>query len=131
MYLLDTNICIYALNKRPQSALERLREAGPDKLRLSVISLLELRVGAEKSQNPVSAHRKLDVFLSPIETLPFDEEAAEVGARIRAQLERHGTPIGDLDGLIAAQAMSYGLILVSNNLREFSRIPGLEYENWA
>ncbi len=131
MFLLDTNICIYALNKRPPSVLEKLRQVGPAKMKLSVVTVFELRVGTEKSQSRGATQSKLDFFLNPFEILPFDEEDANVGAKIRARLERSGTRIGDLDGLIAAQALRHNLVLVSNNLREFARIPGLRYENWA
>ena len=130
-YLLDTNICIYALKNRPPEVLDRLRAVGPSGVAISVITALELRHGAEKSQNAIEAHRKLDHFLSPISTLAFDEAAALVGAKIRAALQQQGRPIGDFDILIAAQALSLEMILVSNNLREFSRVPGLRYENWV
>ncbi|MCD4748375.1 MAG: type II toxin-antitoxin system VapC family toxin [Thermoanaerobaculales bacterium] len=130
-YLLDTNICIYALKNRPPEVLERLKIVGPQTVAISVITSLELRHGAEKSRNPDKVHAKLDLFLSPIRVIPFDETAALTGARIRAALDRRGLPIGDFDSLIAAQALSLGMVLVSNNLREFSRVPGLQYENWV
>jgi len=130
-YLLDTNICIYALKNRPPEVLDRLRAVGPSGVAISVITTLELRHGAEKSQNSIEAHRKLDHFLSPISTLAFDEAAALVAAKIRASLQRQGRPIGDFDILIAAQALSLKMVLVSNNLREFSRVPNLKYENWV
>jgi tRNA(fMet)-specific endonuclease VapC len=96
-----------------------------------VITLLELRLGAEKSQTAAATHAKLDRFLAPLSILPFDEEAAMAGARVRAHLEREGRPIGDLDNLIAAHALSQGLLLVTNNVREFQRVPGLSLENWV
>ena len=130
-YLLDTNICIYALKNRPPEVLKRLETVGPCAVAISVITSLELRHGAEKSQHTDKAHAKLDLFLSPIRVLPFDEAAALMGARIRAVLDRKGLPIGDFDSLIAAQALSLDLVLVSNNLREFSRVPDLRYENWV
>jgi len=130
-YLLDTNICIYALKNRPPEVLERLKSVGPDSIAISVITSLELRHGAEKSQHPRIAHAKLDKFLSPIRIIPFDETAALVGAGIRSALDRKGLPIGDFDSLIAAQALSLGMVLVSNNLKEFSRVPDLHYENWV
>ena len=130
-YLLDTNICIYALKNRPPEVLERLQSVGRGAVALSVITVLELRQGAEKSQQVVANHSRLDLFLAPMKILPFDEEAALAGARIRAHLERRGTPIGDLDSLIAAQALARDLILVTNNLREFERVPGLQTENGA
>ena len=130
-YLLDTNICIYALKNRPPQVLDRLRTVGMASIALSVITVLELRQGAEKSQQRAANHERLDFFLAPMKILSFDEEAALVGARIRAHLERQGTPIGDYDSLIAAQALARDLILVTNNVREFERVPGLQLENWA
>ncbi len=130
-YLLDTTICIYALRHRPPEVLERLQEVGKAAVAVSVITVLELRQGAEKSQQPASNHARLDLFLGPMRVLPFDEEAALAGARLRAELERQGRPIGDLDSLIAAQALARDMVLVSNNLREFERVPGLATENWV
>lgn len=130
-YLLDTNICIYALKNRPPDVLDRLREVGRAAVAVSVITVLELRQGAEKSQQPAANNARLDFFLAPIKTLSFDEPAALAGARIRAHLERQGTRIGDYDSLIAAQAVSRDLILVTNNVGEFERVPGLLIENWA
>ena len=130
-YLLDTNICIYALKNRPLAVLERLQAVGRGAVALSVITVLELRQGAEKSQQREANHSRLDFFFAPLRIFPFDEEAAAVAARIRAHLERQGTPIGDLDSLIAAHALARDLTLVTNNLREFARVPGLSTENWA
>ena len=130
-YLLDTNICIYALNRRPPEVLERLRAEGQEAVAISVITMLELRQGAHKSQHPEKTHGKLDLFLGPLRILPFDEKAALEGARIRAHLEQQGKPIGDLDSLIAAHACSRNLVMVTNNLKEFSRVPGLRTENWV
>jgi tRNA(fMet)-specific endonuclease VapC len=131
IYLLDTNICIYALKRHPPEVLEKLRSISRSAVAVSVITVLELRQGAEKSQDPRRAHQKLDFFLSSIRALPFDEEAALVAARIRASLELQGRPIGDLDSLIAAHALAQDLILVTNNLREFQRVPDLRTENWV
>lgn len=130
-YLLDTNICIYSLKNKPPEVLERLRLVGQDEVGISVITALELRQGAEKSQYAEKTHAKLDLFLAPIQIFPFDEEAALIASRIRARLEQKGTPIGDFDSLIAAHAMALDLTLVSNNLREFDRVPGLRTENWV
>lgn len=131
IYLLDTNICIYALNRRPPEVLERFRSVSRSAVSVSVITVLELRQGAEKSRDPERAHQKLDFFLSSIRALPFEEDAALIAARIRAGLERQGRRIGDLDSLIAAQALAQDLILVTNNLREFERVPDLRTENWV
>ena len=131
IYLLDTNICIYALKNRPPEVLQKLREIGRAAVAISVITVMELRQGAEKSEQASANHSKLDFFLHPMKVLSFDSEAALQGARIRAHLERQGTRIGDLDSLIAAQALAGDLILVTNNLREFKRVPGLRTENWV
>ena len=130
-YLLDTNICIYALKRQPPEVLERLKAVGRREVALSVITVLELRHGAHKSQQPEIAHSKLDFFLSPMRILPFDERAAAEAAELRAHLDLQGRPIGDLDSLIAGHALALDLILVSNNLREFDRVPGLRVENWV
>ncbi len=130
-YLLDTNICIYALKERPPGVLAKLRVVGPTNVVLSVITVLELRQGAEGSRDPSAAHGRLDSFVAPIKLLPFELEDAVHGARLRADLRRRGRPIGDLDSLIAAQALARNLILVTNNLREFERVGGLRTENWA
>ena len=130
-YLLDTNICIYSLNRRPPEVLERLGQVGPAAVAISVVTLLELRHGAEKSQEPAKSHRKLDLFLRPMPILDFDQPAAELGGRVRAELDRRGTPVGDLDSLIAAHALSRGLVLVTNNVREFERVDSLRIENWV
>jgi tRNA(fMet)-specific endonuclease VapC len=131
IYVLDTNICIYALKNRPPEVLARLQEVGRAAVVVSAITVLELRQGAEKSRETVRVHEKLDLFLGPISVLPFDAEDALTGARIRAHLERQGRPIGDLDSLIAAQALTLDLTLVTNNRREFDRVPGLKVENWV
>jgi len=130
-FLLDTNICIYALKNRPEKVLAKLKEVGPSNVAISVITLLELRHGAEKSQSSKKTHKILDLFLSPITVLPFDEDAANHGAQIKAQLQKQGTPIGDLDLLIAACARSKQYTLVSNNLKEFNRVEKLKTANWV
>lgn len=130
-YLLDTNICIYALKHHPPEVLARLQEVGPTAVAVSVITVLELRQGAEKSQQQAANHSRLDLFLGPMRVLPFDEEAALVGARIRAHLQRLGRPIGDFDSLIAANALAREMTLVTNNVTEFERVPGLSLENWV
>ena len=129
-YLLDTNICIYAL-KQNQAVLGRMIAERPVDIALSVITEGELRTGAAKSASPSKTRRLLENFLRPLSVLEFTSEDARAYADIRARLERAGTPIGPLDTLIAAHAVSRKLTLVSNNLREFKRIPGLRVENWA
>ena len=129
--MLDTNICSYLMRKHPSSVVERMQILGPDRLAVSVITALELRQGAEMSSRPTEFHRRVDVFLEYIQTLPLPVGIAKDGARIRHRLRKVGKPIGDFDSLIAAHAHYLGLILVTNNLREFSRIPELKVENWV
>ncbi len=130
-YLLDTNICIYALKNRPPEVLQRLQEVGREAVAVSVVTVLELRHGAENSQQPVASHLRLDFFLKPIPVLNFEQDDALAGARVRAHLQLRGTPIGDFDNLIAAQAIARNLILITNNVLEFARVPGLQVENWV
>lgn len=130
-FLLDTNICIYALNERPRSVLDRLQAVRPSEVAVSVVTLFELRFGAEKSRDPLAMHARLDHLLRPLRLLPFEEEAAWRAARVRTYLEGKGLRIGEYDTLLAGHALSQGLTLVTNNLREFDRVPGLKTENWA
>jgi tRNA(fMet)-specific endonuclease VapC len=130
-YLLDSNICVYAMKNRPLQVLRRLQNVGPAVVAVSVITVLELRQGAERSQQRELAHARLDDFLGPIDVLSFEEADAMVAARIRARLFEIGRPIGDLDSLIAAHALARDLIVVTNNVDEFERVPDLRIENWA
>ncbi len=129
-FLLDTNICIYAL-KQHQAVLRRLLAERPVDVALSVITEAELRTGAAKSAAPAKTGRLIENFLRPLAILDFTSDDARAYAHIRARLERAGTPIGPLDTLIAAQAVARSLTLVTNNDREFRRVPGLRSENWA
>lgn len=129
-FLLDTNICIYAL-KQNESVLARLLAERPIDVGLSVITEAELRTGAAKSSSAAKTTRLLENFLRPLAVLEFTSDDALAYAAIRAKLEHAGTPIGPLDTLIAAQAVARKLILVSNNEREFKRVAGLRLENWA
>ncbi|HVG08586.1 MAG TPA: type II toxin-antitoxin system VapC family toxin [Thermoanaerobaculia bacterium] len=130
-YLLDSNICIYAMKNRPLQVLRRLQNVGRAVVAVSVITVLELRQGAERSQQRELAHARLDDFFGPMDALSFEASDALVAARIRAQLFRIGRPIGDFDSLIAAQALARDLIVVTNNVEEFERVPDLRIENWA
>lgn len=130
-YLLATNICIYLIKRRPPRVVERLREAGLSEVGISTITLSELLYGVEKSSRPAQNRVALSHFVAHLETLPYDGRAAEAYGRIRAALERRGRPIGPLDLLIAAHALSLGSTLVTNNVREFRRVPGLPVENWT
>lgn len=129
-FLLDTNICIYAL-KQNQIVLTRLLAERPIDIGVSVITEAELRTGAAKSASPAKTTRLLEHFLRPLAVLEFISEDALAYAAVRAKLEHAGTPIGPLDTLIAAQAVARKLTLVSNNEREFKRVAGLRLENWA
>ncbi len=129
--MLDTNICIYALKRRPPEVLSRLERLTPADVAVSAVTAAELRFGASKSSAPERNHRVLDVFLGHINVLAFDVDAATSYGRVRAHLERRGRPIGAMDTLIAAHALSLGATLVSNNVREFKRVPRLRCENWV
>lgn len=129
-YLLDTNICIYAINQRSDSVVERLKLAGRANLATSTIVAAELAFGAEKS-NRSGTKRQLELFLSGLQVLSWDESAIWHYARQRKLLKEAGTPIGDMDLLIASQALGEDLTLVTNNTREFERIEGLKLENWV
>lgn len=128
--LLDTDTCIYAL-KRNASVLDRLLSRSRANVAVSVITEAELRTGAAKSSSPVKTLHLLENFLRPLEVVDFTSADATTYAQLRAKLERAGTPIGPLDTLIAAQAVSRKLVLVTNNEREFGRVPGLRLENWS
>ena len=129
-YLIDTNICIYVINNRPPE-VRRIFEGHPStESAVSVITMLELKVGAHKSQVPLTRLDVIDRFASPMTCLPFTDDDAAIAAELRAGLERKGTPIGPYDLLIAAQALNRDLTVVTNNETEFRRVPGLKLENW-
>jgi tRNA(fMet)-specific endonuclease VapC len=130
-YLLDTNICVYTIRRRPRAVVERLRRVAPSDVGISAITLSELLYGVEKSTRPVQNRAALSHFLAPLEILPYDDRAAEAYGRIRAALERRGRLIGPLDLLIAVHALALGATLVTHNTREFRRVPALPVENWA
>jgi tRNA(fMet)-specific endonuclease VapC len=131
MYLLDTNICIYLIRKQSKELLKRIQRCKPGDIAISSITLAELRYGVEKSRFPEKNTEALDTFLMSFEVLPFDDNAAHSYGRMRANLEKSGRLIGPLDMMIAAHALSVEAVLVTNNEREFSRVSGLEIENWA
>ena len=131
MYLLDTNICIYAINGRNRKIVDTFKSLPIGEIALSVITLAELEYGASKSAHRDRNRLMLMGFVSPFRILPFDGRDAEVFGILRAHLEREGTPIGPYDLQIAAQALARNCVLVTNNVREFERIPGLKIENWA
>lgn len=130
-YLLDTNICIYIIKQKPSIVLERLQKVKVNEIGISVITLAELEYGVAKSGFPERNKLALIQFLVPFEISPFSETAAAIYGRIRSDLEKKGQIIGPYDLLIGAQALSENLTLVTNNEREFQRIPGLMIENWV
>ena len=130
-YMLDTNICIYIIRKKPETALRRLQRFRVSDIGVSAITLSELEYGVAKSSRPEQNKLALTAFLAPIEILPYDDLAAHQYGGLRAHLERKGTPIGSLDMLIASHALSLKCTLVSNNEVEFRRVPKLKIENWA
>ncbi len=129
-YLLDTNICIYIINAKPPQVLDRFREESLGAIALSSVSAAELAYGVIKSGSERN-QRALEMFLSPLEILPFEGKAIWEYGRVRSGLEQIGQPIGALDTMIAAHALSIDAILVTNNTREFSRVHGLRLENWT
>ncbi|ACV57650.1 type II toxin-antitoxin system tRNA(fMet)-specific endonuclease VapC [Alicyclobacillus acidocaldarius] len=129
-YLLDTNMCIYLINRRNPALIERFRQYRTGDIGVSVITVAELMYGIAKSRHPERNRAALSVFLLPLEIAPFDERAAFHYGRIRAQLESEGQPIGAMDTLIAAHALSLDVTVVTRNVREFQRVRGLRVENW-
>jgi len=129
-FMLDTDICIYAIKQRPPEVLAALRAQEVAGLGLSSVTVAELAFGVAKSGSARN-QRALEQFLEPLEIADFDRSAALVYGRLRAALEAAGTPIGPLDTQIAAHALALGVILVSNNQREFARVPGLRLEDWV
>ena len=130
-YMLDTNICIYAIKHKPERVLQTLKEKLDEGLCISSITLAELAHGVEKSASRDKNAAALLKFLTVLTVLPFDDLAAAEYDKICAYLQRLGTPIGTMDMLIAAHAKTENLILVTNNTREFIRVPDLQLENWA
>ena len=130
MYMLDTDICIYAMGARSGALTKRLRREA-EQVSMSSITLAELVYGAEKSQRVEDNRERLAAFVSMVPALDFDEDSATHYGHIRVALEKAGRPVGPNDLLIGAHARSLGLTLVTNNVREFERIAGLKIENWV
>ncbi len=130
-YLLDTNICIYIIKQKPPQVIQRLQRLNINDIGISVITLAELEYGISKSSFPERNKLALIQFLAPFMILSFSEAAAEVYGKVRSDLEKSGQIIGPYDLLIGAQAIAENLVLVTNNEREFKRIPGLVIENWV
>ena len=129
MILLDTNICIYIINAKPPAVLERFKRYRLGDIGLCSVVAAELAFGVAKSGSARN-RQALEMFLAPLTILPFDTAAAWAYGDLRADLERRGTPIGSLDTMIAAHALSAHATLVTNNTREFAKVPGLQLDNW-
>lgn len=130
MHMLDTDISIYAMNDRSSVLTRRLESVPRALLAISTISVAELRFGASNSARPVLNHARVDTFIGPLEKIHFGEREADTYGKIKDGLVRTGQYIGDLDAMIAAVALAQDLTLVTNNVRHFSRVPGLRWENW-
>ncbi len=130
MILLDTNICIYIINAKPPEVLARFRQYRLGEIGMSSVVAAELAYGVAKSLSPRN-RAALEMFLAPMEILPFNEQAIWRYGELRAQLERQGQSIGALNTMIAAHALSVNATLVTHNTREFERVAGLRVENWV
>jgi tRNA(fMet)-specific endonuclease VapC len=129
-YMLDTNICIYVMKNYPHDLKEKFNLLA-EQLCISSITLGELHYGAEKSSRRADNLTAIEYFVARLDVLPFGTKAAAHYGQVRAELERAGTPCGPHDMQIGGHARSEGLIVVTNNLREFSRMPGIRTENWV
>lgn len=129
-YMLDTNICIYIIKRKPQAVLERFLRTKISQIGISSITLSELLYGVSKSSRPAQNQIALTQFTAPLEILPYDDHAAQFYGDLRAHLEKKGTPIGSLDMLIAAHALAVSCTLVTNNEKEFNRVANLKVANW-
>ncbi|AAO54576.1 MULTISPECIES: type II toxin-antitoxin system tRNA(fMet)-specific endonuclease VapC [Pseudomonas] len=129
-YMLDTNICIFTIKNKPVSVREAFN-LHHGQLCISAITLMELVYGAEKSSSPERNLAVVEGFAARLELLPYDSDAAAHTGMIRAELARAGTPIGPYDQMIAGHARSLGLVVITNNQREFQRVEGLRVEDWV
>jgi tRNA(fMet)-specific endonuclease VapC len=130
MYLLDTNVCIQFLNRKSRSLIEKLSSIDPDEILLCAVVKAELLYGAFKSNNPLKVLNIQGEFFSRFKSLDFDDTSANVFGKIRSSLEKKGKIIGPYDLLIASIAIANNVTLVTHNTREFSRVEGLDYEDW-
>ena len=130
MILLDTNICIYIINAKPPTVLARFQQYRLGNIGVCSVVAAELAFGVAKSGSARN-RQALEMFLAPLTILPFDAPAVWAYGDLRADLERRGTPLGSLDTMIAAHALSQQAVLVSNNTHEFARVPGLQLDNWV
>ncbi|MEN9423093.1 MAG: hypothetical protein RL122_476 [Pseudomonadota bacterium] len=130
-YLLDTNICIYLIKRKPPEVLQRFLQLQPGSVFISSVTTSELYYGAQKSQRVQTNLEALNNFLLPFRIVDYDESASFLYGELRADLEKRGQPIGPLDMMIAAHALSLDVPLVTNNTKEFERVKGLKLENWV
>ena len=130
-YLLDINICIYLIQKRPPEAFKHFSRHSPKDVAISIITVFELEYGVQKSRYPERTRDALAKFLTPLNVLNLDRSSVLEAAAIRVHLEKSGMPIGPYDLLIAGLAKSQDMTLVTNNTREFERVDGLTLENWV
>jgi tRNA(fMet)-specific endonuclease VapC len=130
-YMLDTNTCIYIIKRKPQAVVERFLRIEISQIGISSITLSELMYGVSESTKPEQNQMALTQFMAPLEILPYGDDAAQYYGELSVHLEKKGTPIGSLDMLIAAHALSTACTLITHNEKEFTRIPNLEIENWV
>ena len=130
-YMLDTNICIYVIKHKPVTLFQKLQNINPEDVCISSVTYAELVHGVEKSAAVEKNRLALSMLLANMEILDFDVDAADCYGKIRAALEKKGTPIGTLDMMIAAHAQSLSYTVVTNNVKEFSRVSALKIENWV
>ena len=131
MYLLDTNICIFAMKNTYPALSQKLFQISPSEIFVSSVTVGELEYGSFKSKWGERTRNIMNLFLAAYTVLPFDRDDAEVFGRIRAELAKAGSPIGPYDLQIAAQGLSRGLTVVTHNTGEFSRVPGIILEDWV
>lgn len=129
--MLDTNICIYIIKKRPPTILQHFQTISSDQLCISVVTLAELQYGVDKSSAQEKNQIVVDDFVSRLLLLDWDQKAVKQYGKIRSYLELKGTPIGLMDLMIASHCLSLNYTLITNNMKEFSRIPNLNLENWV
>jgi tRNA(fMet)-specific endonuclease VapC len=131
IHLLDTNTCIYFLNRTSERIISQFKRFSPSEIKLPSITVAELFYGAEKSKAQKKNRDIVARFVSTFEIIPFDERCCIIYARIRASLEKSGVPIGPMDLLIASISLANNFLLVTNNIKEFKRIKGLKTDNWV
>ena len=130
-FMLDTNICIYIIKQKPPVVIKRFYQTEISEIGISSITLSELLYGVSKSSKPEQNQIALTQFIAPLDILSYGDEAAQYYGELRAHLEKHGKPIGSLDMLIAAHALSTNCVLVTNNEKELIRVPNLKIDNWV